>query len=255
VYVTDLAPHRPTVAIHYREAKVWDKAVRYLRDAGIEAYHRSAFRAAAVFFEDSLRALEYLPRTRATIQEALDLSLQARRVLTLLGEFSRIRDPLSVAQQLAGALEDRQSVAQIANSLSRYFWAIGDPDQALASGEQALSVAAELGDPMLEARARFSIGLVAHAIGDYGRAIEILGRNVGASQDLGSGPTRTVEVDLPRSILEDENMAWLAWCHAERGDFDVAVTIARATIHVAEVEDRPSLLVAGLFALGVAHLR
>jgi hypothetical protein len=80
---------------------LWDKAVRYLTEAGVKAYQRCANRASAALLEDALLALDHLPETRATVERAIDLRLLLRRALTPLAESARILSHLRVASPLA----------------------------------------------------------------------------------------------------------------------------------------------------------
>src|SRR5262245_34838700 len=56
----------------------------------------------------------------------------------------------------------------------------GDHDGAMADGQQALALAAECGESALQVQASYSLGVAYHAIGDFGRAAELLRRNVEA---------------------------------------------------------------------------
>ena len=58
----------------------WDKALAYGRQAGDKAQARSAYREAAVCFEQALAALDHLPNSRTTSEQAIDSgSAYARR--------------------------------------------------------------------------------------------------------------------------------------------------------------------------------
>jgi hypothetical protein len=54
-------------------AKVWEKAVRYLRQAGAKVFLRSANREAAACFEQALDTLRRLPEHPDAITESLDI--------------------------------------------------------------------------------------------------------------------------------------------------------------------------------------
>src|SRR5262249_21256316 len=56
-----LLEHVERLAHHARQGEVWDKAVRYLRQAGSKAFLRSANREAASCFEQAVDALGRLP--------------------------------------------------------------------------------------------------------------------------------------------------------------------------------------------------
>jgi len=136
-----LAEHLEQLAHHSLRAEAWDKAIPYLGGAGTRAYERSAYRAAAAFFEDAASALAHLPQTRAAIEQAIDLRFKARRALTPLSEWPRVLGHLRAAETLAVAIGDRQRLGRVAAYLSCHFWTTGDLDRARESGERALAMA------------------------------------------------------------------------------------------------------------------
>jgi len=60
---------------------VWDKAARYLHQAGVKAAARSAYREAVGFFEQALKALEPLSETDDTRSLAIDIHVDMGPVL------------------------------------------------------------------------------------------------------------------------------------------------------------------------------
>jgi tetratricopeptide (TPR) repeat protein len=77
----------------------------------------------------------------------------------------------------------------------------GDLDGAMAAGQPALALAVALGDSALQALASLHLGQAYHAIGDFGRAAELLRRNVEAA-DRESG--------TPSTDWRIVSRAWLA---------------------------------------------
>ena len=87
-----LAEHVERLGHHAVRAEAWDKAVDYLRQAGLKAAGRSAYRQAAAAFEEALAALGRLPETRSTLEASVDLRNYLRNVLTPLDDMERILD-------------------------------------------------------------------------------------------------------------------------------------------------------------------
>ena len=77
------------LAVHAVRGEVWDKAVLYCRQAGAKAMERSAYREAVVSLEQALVATQHLPKQRDTLVQALDLCVDLRGVLLMLGEYRR----------------------------------------------------------------------------------------------------------------------------------------------------------------------
>src|SRR5215471_20423457 len=60
------------LAYHALRGEVWDKALAYCRQAGEKVMARSAHREAVGYFEQALIALQHLPETRHTREQAID---------------------------------------------------------------------------------------------------------------------------------------------------------------------------------------
>jgi predicted ATPase len=86
LYPDRLMEHVERLAHHTFRGKVWDKAVRYLRQAGVKALTRSANREATAYFEQALAALPHRRETRETAEQAIDLHFDLRTSLFLVGE-------------------------------------------------------------------------------------------------------------------------------------------------------------------------
>jgi class 3 adenylate cyclase/tetratricopeptide (TPR) repeat protein len=75
VYADRLAEQVEVLAHHAVRGQAFDKAVRYLHQAGAKAVARSANREAITLFEQALAIVEPLPQTAATMREALDIRI------------------------------------------------------------------------------------------------------------------------------------------------------------------------------------
>ncbi len=109
------------LAYHALRGEVWDKALTYCQQAGEKAMGRSAHREAVGYYEQALSALQHLPETRATHEQAIDLRLALRSALLRHGDFGRILAVLREAEALAVALDDPRRLGQVSVFLSRPF--------------------------------------------------------------------------------------------------------------------------------------
>jgi hypothetical protein len=91
--------HVERLAQHARQGKVWDKAVRYLRQAGAKAFLRSANREAATCFEQALDAVRRMPEHPDAIAESIDLRFDLRNALHPLAE-KHYRQAVTLAEEL-----------------------------------------------------------------------------------------------------------------------------------------------------------
>src|SRR5262249_40728539 len=90
-----------------------------------------------------------------------------------------------------------------------------DYDGAMAAVQQALELAAALGDSALQAHAVLYLGQAYWAIGDFGRAVERLQQSVEAA-DRGSGTPRTDVWVISRAWLAETLSALGAFAEGRR---------------------------------------
>ncbi len=245
LYPVRLAEHIERLAHHALRAGRWEKAVTYLRQAGVKAFARSANREAVASFEQALEALTHLPPSRETIEQAIDLRFDLRNAVHPLGEFGRILDHLSEAKTLAESLGEQRRLGWVFSYMTQYFRLMGDPDRAIESGERALAIARSLGDFALQVATDTHLGPAYRALGDYPRAIEILRRNIESLRgDLTREPFHLA--GLP-SVISRTN---LVWCLAELGEFTEGMAVGEEGVRIAEAADHPYSLIFALFGVG-----
>ena len=217
------------LAHHYTEAGLNEQAIPYWQQAGQRAVTHSAYREAAACYEQALQALEHLPGGRERHAEAIDLRFHLRNVLLPLGEQERILDHLRIAATLAEAVQDQHRLGWVTMYMTSCFYNMGQPDNAVSTGQRALTMAMSLGDVALQIQAAYNLGLAYHLLGHYRQAVELLGRNV-ASLEGGLVRERFGLPYLP-SVF---SRTWLVWCLAELGAFDEGRAIGQEAIQIAE---------------------
>src|SRR5262249_6864685 len=153
-----LAPERTAeqgerLAHHALRGEVWAKAVPYCRQAGAKAFDRAAFREAVASYEQALQALAYLPEDGDTRVLAIDLRCVLALALGQLAEHGRCLTLLREAAALARALDDRVRLGWVLAEVVFILMLTGAPDGALAAGQQALALAAALGNSALQTAA------------------------------------------------------------------------------------------------------
>ena len=126
------------LAHHAARGEVWAKALTYLRQAGTKADARSAIREAASYFEQALTALEHLPESRETREQAIDLYFNLRVSLGALGEGERVLKHLRAAEALANALGDERRLARVNVYMARLLLVQGEYEQAVTACERAM---------------------------------------------------------------------------------------------------------------------
>jgi class 3 adenylate cyclase/tetratricopeptide (TPR) repeat protein len=217
------------LALHAFHGEQWERALRYLRQAGAKAAARSAYREAAAHFRQAQSALEHLPVTRETLEQHVDLALELRNALFIAGELPELFEPLRIARATAEQLGDDVRRGRVAAVLTNSRWAIGEFDGAVEAGVETLAIADKLDDPALRAVANQYLGQAYHALGDYEAAVVHLRRAVTTLQ--GDLTRRRVGMPSPPAVF---SRAWLVWCLGERGEFPEARQRARELLEIAE---------------------
>jgi tetratricopeptide (TPR) repeat protein len=229
-----LAEQVERLAHHALRGEVWDKALAYCRQAGEKALARSAYREAVVPFEQALAALQHLPESHDTRRQAIDLRLDLRSALWPLGELERILGCLREAEALAESLGDQHRLGWVSASLLAHFAQVVEPDHAIASGQRALAIAADLGDIGLTVMGQYYLGHVYRGVGDYRRAIDCLRNNVACLQ----GELLHARFSLS-SLASVLSRMFLAFALAECGAFAEGRAYAEEGIRIAEAANHP----------------
>ena len=236
------------LAHHSSGGELWEKAAGYCHQAGVRAFTRSAHREAVAHLEHALAAVERLPRSRETTAQAIDLRLDLRNALHPLGNAERILTELRQAEMDAQVLDDQPRLGRISTYQATYLWQMGENDHAVAAGRRALVITTGLGDVAAQAEATYRLGLVYNSLGDYVLAIDLLGSFVASPSDrLQDG---RLLLGLPVTAR-----GWLAMCHAELGDFDMAIRVGEEAVRMAEPFQVAFDLVMARVGLGYVHLR
>src|SRR5262249_41188967 len=150
LYPERLAEHIDRLAHHALHGELREKAVHFLRQAGLKAAAQSAFLAARAWFERATSVLETLPETSSSLEQAIDIRLQLRPVLTQLGEARAMLQPLAQAESLAGRLNDEVRRGRVCAFMTNLHTMLGELDDARLSGERAFAIAERLGDLELQ---------------------------------------------------------------------------------------------------------
>ena len=238
------------LAHHAAKAEAWEKAVRYLRQAGTKALARSANREARTLFEQALAAGRQLPEMPEILAQMIDVAFDLRNALAPLGELDRELEHLQGAEALAERLGDQRRLGWISAYLANYrFWR-GDPEGTVAAGHRALTIATAVDDFELRLLANHRLGHGYHALGDYRRAIDVLQQNV----DVLRGDLIHQQFGLgsPPAVA---SRFFLAWSLAEQGQFSEAIARGQEAVEIAEAVAQPISLVMAYLAVGIASFR
>ena len=248
-YPDRLIEHVERLAHHAVRGELWEQAVSCLRQAGAKALARSANREAVSCFEQALEALEQLPKTRATLEQAIDLRFDLRTSLFPLGEFERIFGCLREAEGLARTLDDQRRLGKLSVYLCHNLWITGHPTEALAFGQNALALAEALRDAPLQVTGNLYLGAACLGTGDYRQAEELL-RNVLHSLEGDLSRDRFGLAGFPSVLAR----GYLTWALADRGEFREGIIHGQEGFRLAEALDHPYSLTFACWRLAPLHI-
>jgi tetratricopeptide (TPR) repeat protein len=244
-----LVEHVARLAHDARQGEVWDKAVRYLRQAGAKGLLRSANREAATCFEQALEALRQLPEHPDAIAESLDIRFDLRNALLPLAELGRIGTLLDEAEALAEAVGDQRCLGRALNYKVIHSVRAGDFALALQAGLRALAIGGAQADVGIQVVANHGLGRVYVARGECREAV----RHCEAALALipeGLAQERFGQATIPGSVVRTV----LAIALGALGRFAEAFGRLREAMHIAEEAGHVYTLVFPLLSLGFLKL-
>ena len=237
------------VGYHALHGAVWDKALMYLKRAGLKAKEQSAYREALNCLEQVLEALSHLPDTRDRQEQAIDLRLELLSALTPLQGFEQKLIHLYEAERIAEALDDPYRLGRVCGHIANTLYLIRDYDRALAYGQRTHDIATAIGDVGLQVFATHGQGQVYLELGDYPRCRASFQRNIATLQgDLlyerfGMGTMPAMQGRL-----------FLVRCCNQTGAFAEGLIYGQEAIAMAERSNRPYERVSAYTRVGQLHL-
>jgi class 3 adenylate cyclase/tetratricopeptide (TPR) repeat protein len=173
VYANRLGGEIERLAHHAVRGELREKAVHYLRQAGLRASARSALPDARRWFEQALAVLEALPESPVGLEQAVDIRIELRQVLHLLGDDPQVLERLREATALTERLNDERRRGRVDAFMTQIQTLLGKLDEALVTGTHALEIAGRLGDSRLRVLATTYLEQAHYVRGDYERVVEL----------------------------------------------------------------------------------
>ena len=241
VHADDLETHFAALGTHYRASEVWDKAVHYLRQAGLKAAARSAPQDARRWFEQALRILDTQPESVSTLEQGFEIRLELRPVLNLLGDVRQVLERLREAEALADKLHDDHRRGRVCAVVTNVHSLVGELDKALVTGARALEIAVRLRDLRLRIGTTTFLEQAHYYRGDYERVVGL------ATENLATLPADSKHEyfgnAVPASVYD---RYWLVRGLTELGRFAEAAEFAAEALRLAEATHHA-------FPVGIAH--
>jgi len=169
LYPDRLTEQVERLAHHALRGEVWEKAAAYLRQAGAKAFTRSANREAVAYFEQALGVLPHLPESREALEQAIDIRVDLGPALMAISG--------SAAPEVEEAYTRARELCQRVGETPRLFpvlWGLwfvhlfrSELEPARELGEQLLTLARRVGDPVLLLEAHHALWATLGDMGEF----------------------------------------------------------------------------------------
>jgi class 3 adenylate cyclase/tetratricopeptide (TPR) repeat protein len=250
LYPDRLAEQVERLALHALRGEVWEKAVLYLRQAGVRASARSAHREAIGYLEQALAVLVQLPETREMRELAVDLRINLHPSLVPLGEMERTLVYMQEAERISNALGDQRRLASVSAIMSAAYWWTGAPHRCVEAAERARSLASAVGDEAIHVQTNTRLSYAYTSLGEYRRALEFAAANIALVQE-----DRLAERYGAAGLPAADSRTISAVCLAELGEFAAGAALGEEGIRIAETAAQPFSLTFAYARVGRLRLR
>jgi DNA-binding winged helix-turn-helix (wHTH) protein/class 3 adenylate cyclase/tetratricopeptide (TPR) repeat protein len=240
-----------TLAHHYAEAGIPDKAALYWAKAGRLSLSRSAMVEATAQLERALSLLAGLPETIEGKKQEVDLRLMLFQAYLTRGEIGSMTATLMAAVETARALGDERRQALATAQLAMAQWMQGDHVAAAASARFALERAERSDDLPLQIFGKHTLANALHGQGRIGEAIALHREVIETLAGRGLERQRLAWAGLP-SVM---SRAFLSWFLIEIGQFDDARKQIEEGCALADSAQQPYSQVLIHAGEGLYHLR
>jgi tetratricopeptide (TPR) repeat protein len=245
-----LGEHTERLAHHALRGELREKAVHYLRQAGLKAASRSALHDARVWFEQALGVVDALPESGSILEQAFEIRLELRPVLVQLGDLRRARERMREAEALAERLNDDRRRGRVWASMTYIYAQLGELDEAHTSGTRARAIAQTLGDLELRIVSTTYLANAQYLQGEYARVVELATDNLARWWP----PSRCMGVSGLTAPPSAYDRCWLVLSLAQLGRFAEAAEHEAEAIRLAEPTHRAFAISLAHYASGTLHL-
>ena len=240
----------PALAWHFESAELADKAVSWLQRAGERATRVSANAEAIGHLSRAVELLQTLPESSERDQRELELQLALGAPLQALKGYGapQVGRAYDRARELCRQMSKTPQLFMARDGLESFYGIRADFRTARELAEQNVALAQRIEDPLLTSMARWQMGWLLTAVGEFVQAREQL-EPVIAFYDLQQHRSLAYTHGQDMGV---SCMAWLSWNLQFLGYPDQALRQSQAAIALAQQLDHPFTLA---FALGIAGSR
>jgi class 3 adenylate cyclase/tetratricopeptide (TPR) repeat protein len=234
LYAARLAEQAETLAHHAMAGEVWDRAVDYLREAGLKAWGRGSIQESLECHERALEVSSQLSPSSENMRRAIDVRMDFHAPLFAVGQISRLVQLHREAEQFAHHVNDDRRLGGVSVRLGSYAWMNAQYRQGIDYAAEALAIAIKLNDVKSRAGANQVLGVCHFYLGAYRQAIELFRNNVDGP-DAEAAKQRLGFHIAPHVA----SCSYLAWSLATLGNFEQALVYGDRAVQTADASGHP----------------
>src|SRR5262249_26042157 len=182
-------------------------------------------------------------------EQAFEIRLELRPVLTQLGEVRRTLECLREAESLAEQLNDDRRRGRVCAFMVNVLTQLSELDEALATGNRALAIARRLGDLEIRIVTTTFLEIAHYFRGEHKRVVELATDNLAVLPD--DWVYEYFGASGPPSVID---RAWLVMSFAELGSFAEAAEYEVEAIRLAVPTHHAYTVGQAHRAAGMLHL-
>jgi class 3 adenylate cyclase/predicted ATPase len=233
VQFPEVAESQPgLLAHHYTEADRGAQAIPYWQRAGQRAVERSANVEAISHFTQALELLKTLPETPARIQQELAMQLAFGPPLRMVKGHTapEVEGVYTRAHELSQQVEDNWQQCSALIGLGRFYINRARLQKAHELGEQCLTLAQRVQNPVFLLEAHRMLGTTLFFLGELVKARRHIEQGI-ALYDVQQGRSRAFSSGMDPGVVCLSVMSWTLWM---LGYPDRALTKSREALTLAQ---------------------
>ncbi len=240
------------LAHHFQGARIAEKALHYLHQAGDKAVQLSAYQEGIAHLKGSFDLLMSQPEVPQRARKELDLQLSLGLAWTgIKGTSSEeVFQTLTRARELCQKLGEKHQLCRVLGGLSIFYYVRVQYHQAKSHAKECLILAEQLGDPLLVMLGDWCLGVVTFYMGQFETARAHLERVVASYE-----PDRHHLSFLALRGMDPgpSSLAYLACCLWSLGYPDRAQQVSRDALTMARALGHPFSLADVVCYAGCLH--
>ena len=197
--IEDMYPNRieefcEVLAHHFSRANNREKASHYLTMAGKKAKEIFATEEAFRFFNEALRCLDEMPKTKTNDERKIDILFDTENIYDAIGKREEQKKVLEAIIDLSKSINDERRLSDGYIRRAEFLSVLGEYREAEAMGKSALALKRKVGDKAGEGKALRGMGFIHWRLGDYNKALEYHQEALDVHRKLGGGEAEAFEL-------------------------------------------------------------